>query len=118
MDDSTSLRQHHSVTLSGAVTDKAWHGMSRPRTRKNYRALPAVRPAGGVGRLQSCFGRFPRGEGRDSCPSIVRAFLIGMIVGLRSLTAPAVVSREAHLGWLLLENTGLRFLGDGARPTS
>lgn len=47
----------------------------------------------------------------------VRAFRIGMIVGVRSLTAPAVLSRAAQLGWLLLENTGLRFLGDGARPT-
>jgi uncharacterized membrane protein len=44
-------------------------------------------------------------------PLYVRAFLIGMIVGLGSLTAPAVVSRAAHLGGLLLENTGLRFLG-------
>ena len=50
--------------------------------------------------------------------ALVRAFLIGMIVGVRSLTAPAVLSRAAHLGWLLLENTSLRFLGDRARPTS
>jgi uncharacterized membrane protein len=38
------------------------------------------------------------------------AFLIGVIAGLRSLTAPAVLSWAAHLGWLHLENTGLAFL--------
>jgi uncharacterized membrane protein len=41
----------------------------------------------------------------------VLAFLIGVIAGLRSLTAPAVVSWAASLGWLHLENTGLAFLG-------
>jgi uncharacterized membrane protein len=38
------------------------------------------------------------------------AFLIGVIAGLRSLTAPAVLSWAARLGWLHLENTGLAFL--------
>jgi uncharacterized membrane protein len=33
-----------------------------------------------------------------------------MIAGLRSLTAPALVSWAASLGWLHLENTGLAFL--------
>ena len=37
------------------------------------------------------------------------AFLIGVIAGLRSLTAPAVLSWAAHLGWLHLENTWLAF---------
>jgi uncharacterized membrane protein len=41
----------------------------------------------------------------------VLAFLIGVIAGLRSLTAPAVVSWAASLGCLHLENTGLAFLG-------
>jgi hypothetical protein len=40
----------------------------------------------------------------------VLAFLIGVIAGLRSLTAPAVLSWAARLGWLHLENTGLAFL--------
>ena len=40
----------------------------------------------------------------------VLAFLIGVIARLRSLTAPAVRSWAAHLGWLHLENTGLAFL--------
>jgi uncharacterized membrane protein len=40
----------------------------------------------------------------------VLAFLIGVIAGLRSLTAPAVLSWAASPGWLHLENTGLAFL--------
>src|SRR5260370_18220492 len=44
------------------------------------------------------------------------AFLIGVVVGLRSLTAPAAVSWGARLGWLHLENTWLAFLGYAATP--
>jgi uncharacterized membrane protein len=44
------------------------------------------------------------------------AFLIGVIAGLRSLTAPAAVSWAARLGWLHLENTPLAFLGYAATP--
>jgi uncharacterized membrane protein len=44
------------------------------------------------------------------------AFLIGVIAGLRSLTAPAVVSWAARLGWLHLENTWLAFLGFAITP--
>ena len=40
----------------------------------------------------------------------VLAFLIGVVAGLRSLRAPAVLSWAARLGWLHLENTGLAFL--------
>jgi uncharacterized membrane protein len=39
------------------------------------------------------------------------AFLIGVIAGLRSLTAPAVVCWAARLGWLHLEKTWLAFMG-------
>jgi uncharacterized membrane protein len=39
------------------------------------------------------------------------AFLIGVIAGLRSMTAPAAVSWAARLGWLHVENTWLAFLG-------
>lgn len=46
----------------------------------------------------------------------VLAFLIGVIGGLRSLTAPAAVSWAARLGWLHLENTWLAFLGYTATP--
>src|ERR1700689_3964857 len=46
----------------------------------------------------------------------ILAFLIGVIAGLRSLTAPAAVSWAARLGWLHLENTWLAFLGFAATP--
>ena len=49
-------------------------------------------------------------------PTYVLAFLIGVIAGLRSLTAPAVVSWAARLGRLKLENTWLAFLGYAATP--
>ena len=42
---------------------------------------------------------------------LVLAFLMGVIAGLRSMTAPAAVSWAARLGWLHLENTWLAFLG-------
>ena len=44
-------------------------------------------------------------------PTLVSAFLIGVIAGLRAMTAPAAVSWAARLGWLHLENTGLAFFG-------
>jgi uncharacterized membrane protein len=46
----------------------------------------------------------------------VLAFLIGVVGGLRSLTAPAAVSWAARLGWLHLENTWLVFLGAAITP--
>jgi uncharacterized membrane protein len=46
----------------------------------------------------------------------VLAFLIGVVAGLRSLTAPAVVSWGARIGWLHLENTWLAFLGATITP--
>ena len=48
--------------------------------------------------------------------SVVLAFLIGVIAGLRSLTPPVVVSWAARLGWLHLENTWLAFLGFAFTP--
>lgn len=44
------------------------------------------------------------------------AFLIGVIAGLRSMTAPAAVSWAARLGWLHLDGTWLAFLGYSATP--
>jgi uncharacterized membrane protein len=38
-------------------------------------------------------------------------FSIGITAGLRSLTAPALVSWAAHLGWLDLSGSRLSFLG-------
>jgi uncharacterized membrane protein len=42
---------------------------------------------------------------------LLLAFLIGVVAGLRSLTAPAVVAWAAHLNWLNLHNTSLSFMG-------
>jgi uncharacterized membrane protein len=39
------------------------------------------------------------------------AFGIGIVAGLRSLTAPAVMAWGAHLGWLNLDGTPLAFVG-------
>ncbi len=41
---------------------------------------------------------------------LVCAFLIGVIAGLRALTAPTLVSWAAGLGWIHLEGTPLHFL--------
>jgi uncharacterized membrane protein len=42
---------------------------------------------------------------------LVLALLIGIVCGLRSMTAPAVVCWGAHLGWLDLMGTPLSFMG-------
>ncbi|HEY0702292.1 MAG TPA: DUF4126 family protein [Candidatus Acidoferrales bacterium] len=41
-------------------------------------------------------------------------FAIGMIAGLRALTAPAVICWAAHLGWLNLQNSHLAWMGSTA----
>ncbi|MFZ4288711.1 DUF4126 family protein [Variovorax sp. HJSM1_2] len=46
----------------------------------------------------------------------VLALLIGVIAGLRAMTAPAAVSWAAHLGWLPLTNTPLAFMGWAYTP--
>jgi uncharacterized membrane protein len=43
-------------------------------------------------------------------PILLGAFLIGVIAGLRALTAPTVVAWAAGVGWLPLEGTSLGFL--------
>jgi uncharacterized membrane protein len=42
---------------------------------------------------------------------LLLALLIGVVAGLRSLTAPAVVSWAGHRNWLNLHNTPLSFIG-------
>jgi uncharacterized membrane protein len=44
------------------------------------------------------------------------ALLIGVVAGLRTMTAPAAVSWAAHLGWLDLGGTWLAFLGYAWTP--
>jgi uncharacterized membrane protein len=41
---------------------------------------------------------------------LLLAFAIGIVAGLRSMTAPAVVAWAVHLGWLPLASTPLAFL--------
>jgi uncharacterized membrane protein len=43
--------------------------------------------------------------------ALLLAFGIGLVNGLRSLTAPAVVAWAAHLGWLNLSGSPLAFMG-------
>jgi uncharacterized membrane protein len=44
------------------------------------------------------------------------AFAIGVIAGLRAMTAPAVTSWAARLGWLHLQNSWFAFLGYAYAP--
>jgi len=46
----------------------------------------------------------------------VLAFLVGLVAGLRAMTAPAAVSWAARLGWLNLSGTPLAFMGAAATP--
>ena len=47
---------------------------------------------------------------------VLLALLIGIIAGLRAMTAPAAVSWAARLGWLKLAPTSLAFLGYAFTP--
>jgi uncharacterized membrane protein len=49
-------------------------------------------------------------------PGLLHVFLIGAVSGLRSMTAPAVVSWAAYLGWIDLSQTPLAFLGYAVTP--
>jgi uncharacterized membrane protein len=53
-------------------------------------------------------------KGANRMTTLVLAFFIGVIAGLRAMTAPAAVSWGARLGWLHLENTWLAFFGFAA----
>ena len=46
--------------------------------------------------------------------TMVLAFALGIVAGLRSMTAPAAVAWAVHFGWLHLEATPLAFLGSAA----
>jgi len=46
----------------------------------------------------------------------VLALLLGVIAGLRSMTAPALASWGAHFGWLKVAGTPVAFLGYAATP--
>jgi uncharacterized membrane protein len=43
--------------------------------------------------------------------ALLPVFGIGVVTGLRSMTAPAVVAWAAHLGWISLHGSPLAFMG-------
>ncbi len=47
----------------------------------------------------------------NSAVVLLLAFGIGVVTGLRSMTAPAAVAWAAHLGWLNLSSSPLAFMG-------
>ena len=47
---------------------------------------------------------------------LLLALLIGVVAGLRAMTAPAAISWAAHLGWLNLGDSWLAFLGYAFTP--
>lgn len=47
----------------------------------------------------------------DPTQALLLAFLIGVVCGLRSLTAPACVAWGARLGWIHIQSTPLAFMG-------
>jgi uncharacterized membrane protein len=52
----------------------------------------------------------------SSTMALLLPLLIGIVAGLRAMTAPAVVSWAARLGWLDLAPTSLAFLGYTLTP--
>jgi uncharacterized membrane protein len=48
--------------------------------------------------------------------SFILAMLIGVMAGLRTMTAPAAVSWAAYFGWLPVQDTALAFLAYRATP--
>src|SRR5437899_8535059 len=51
------------------------------------------------------------GNTMNSGFALLLAFGIGVVTGLRSMTAPAVVAWAAHLGWINLHGSSLSFMG-------
>jgi uncharacterized membrane protein len=47
----------------------------------------------------------------NSTFALLLAFGIGVVAGLRSMTAPAIVAWAAHLGWIRLSGSSLSFMG-------
>jgi uncharacterized membrane protein len=66
--------------------------------------------------LSRVFIPIPQPEETTMAPNLVLllAFLIGVVSGLRSLTAPAAVAWAAHRGWINLNHTPFQFMGSTA----
>ena len=45
--------------------------------------------------------------------ALIVSFGLGLVAGLRSLTAPAVVAWAAYIGWMNLSDSRLAFMGSG-----
>lgn len=57
----------------------------------------------------------PKGDcGMSTSEILLLAFLLGVVAGLRSLTAPAVLAWAAHRNWLNVHNTPLSFMASTA----
>jgi uncharacterized membrane protein len=56
------------------------------------------------------------GTGETGMIATLLALLIGVVAGLRTMTAPAAISWAAHLGWLHLTGSWLAFLGYAWTP--
>ena len=47
---------------------------------------------------------------------LLLALLVGVVAGLRAMTAPAITSWAARLGWLSVGATPFRFMGGSIAP--
>ena len=47
---------------------------------------------------------------------LILSLLIGVVAGLRAVTAPAAVAWAAHLGWVKVAGTPMAFMGHVAAP--
>src|SRR5690349_17778952 len=100
--------------------------MEYPSRRRTCFADVGAMPAYGANRMER-LDLFLHGDSRPLAQSLfwteiriesislnyvfLLAFGIGMVAGLRSLTAPAVVAWGAYLAWLNLHGSPLAFMG-------
>jgi len=79
---------------------------------RGFRRVDRNQPVRRSAEIQSSMHRLYRHHSNVNM-NYVWAFAvgIGLVAGLRSLTAPAAVSWAAHLGWLNLHSSPLAFMG-------
>lgn len=61
--------------------------------------------------MKAAADRAPIGNGEHEAMVFLLALLIGVVAGLRAMTAPAAIAWAAHLGWIDLSGSWLAFLG-------
>src|ERR1700685_2493165 len=85
-----------------------------PRRQRNFKANSGILPPRAVALPSSARAIPLRRAGRKPTMSsnlvLALALGIGVIAGLRALTAPATVSWAAHLGWIQDGGTHLSFM--------